>query len=265
MVGMYLHATFNLNPRASSDRHPAAQLSAGKACRSHASERDHRHRRIGEPREAHPGNLRRGNGLRAVDAPGFELGLAMEEIAGTQPDVKAIMMGQHGFIHGTTTRRPATTTRSTSSRRPQITSKPNMKPKAATRPLSAARNTAARSGSRATPPSPPSCPGCAAGSPQQKRFVGTVQDDEKILRFVNSHDAAASGRAWHELSRPFPAHQDQAALCRLESANRGCRRLEATSSAAGLAKYRQDYAAYYDRSANTPIRPPCATRIRPSS
>ena len=30
--------------------------------------------------------------------PGFELGLAMQEIARQQPKIRAIMMGQHGFI-----------------------------------------------------------------------------------------------------------------------------------------------------------------------
>jgi rhamnose utilization protein RhaD (predicted bifunctional aldolase and dehydrogenase) len=30
--------------------------------------------------------------------PGFELGLAMQEISKANPHVKAIMMGQHGFI-----------------------------------------------------------------------------------------------------------------------------------------------------------------------
>ena len=33
-----------------------------------------------------------------MDAPGFELGLAMQEIAAKNPKSRAIMMGQHGFI-----------------------------------------------------------------------------------------------------------------------------------------------------------------------
>jgi rhamnulose-1-phosphate aldolase/alcohol dehydrogenase len=79
-----------------------------------------------------------------------------------------------------------------------------------------------------------------------KRFVGTVQDDEKMLRFVNSHDAprlAALGTSCpdHFLRtkiKPLfvdwnPASGDLAAL--------------KAAITAGIAQYRQDYAAYYHR------------------
>ena len=57
---------------------------------------------------------------------------------------------------------------------------------------------------------------------QQKRFIGTVQSDEKILRFVNSHDAPRLAELGTSCPGPFPAHQDQAALRGLEPAGRGC-------------------------------------------
>ena len=54
---------------------------------------------------------------------------------------------------------------------------------------SAARSTRRWTKRAATRSSPRSCPGCAGQVSQHKRFVGTVQEDAAILRFVNSHDA----------------------------------------------------------------------------
>src|SRR4051812_19444342 len=79
---------------------------------------------------------------------------------------------------------------------------------------------------------------------QQKRFIGTVQDDAKILRFVNAKDAARLA----ELGTSCPDHflrtkikplyvdwnpqgEDTAALKQ--------------KLAAGLEAYRKDYASYY--------------------
>ena len=78
-----------------------------------------------------------------------------------------------------------------------------------------------------------------------KRFVGTVQDDEKMLRFVNSEDGprlAALGTSCpdHFLRtkiKPLFANWDPAS-----SDNESLR----TSLAEGLVQYRKDYQAYYD-------------------
>jgi rhamnulose-1-phosphate aldolase/alcohol dehydrogenase len=98
---------------------------------------------------------------------------------------------------------------------------------------------------------------------QQKRFIGTVQDDEKILRFVNSKDAARLA----ELGTSCPDHflrtkikplyvdwnpqaEDVAALRK--------------KLAAGLEAYRKDYAAYYAKCkhANSPaMRDPNPTVV----
>jgi rhamnulose-1-phosphate aldolase/alcohol dehydrogenase len=96
-----------------------------------------------------------------------------------------------------------------------------------------------------------------------KRFIGTVQDDEKILRFVNSKDAARLA----ELGTSCPDHflrtkikplyvdwnpqaEDTAALKK--------------KLAAGLEAYRADYAAYYAKCkhANSPaMRDPNPTVV----
>jgi rhamnulose-1-phosphate aldolase/alcohol dehydrogenase len=80
----------------------------------------------------------------------------------------------------------------------------------------------------------------------QKRFIGTVQDDEKILRFVNSHQAARLAG----LGTSCPDHFLRTKIKPLyvdwnpqtEDAAILKERL-----AAGLAAYRLDYAAYYGK------------------
>ena len=98
MVGMYSHTTFNLNPRPSSIDTPLHSFIDGKHV-------DHMHpnaviaiaasRRCEElTKEIFNGEMAYVPWMR----PGFELGLAMQEINQAQPQIKAIMMGQHGFI-----------------------------------------------------------------------------------------------------------------------------------------------------------------------
>src|SRR5690606_33890639 len=98
---------------------------------------------------------------------------------------------------------------------------------------------------------------------QRKRFIGTVQADEAILRFVNSHDAARLAEMGTSCPDHFlrtkikplyvdwnPAAEDSAALLK---------KLEM-----GLAQYRQDYAAYYAacKHANSPaMRDPNPTVV----
>ncbi|HLP24942.1 MAG TPA: class II aldolase/adducin family protein, partial [Acidobacteriota bacterium] len=98
MVGMYTHATFNLNPRASSIDTPLHSFLPGKHV-------DHMHPNaiIAIAASANCEKLTKeifGGRMAYVPwmRPGFELGLAMQKIAREQPDVRAIMMGQHGFI-----------------------------------------------------------------------------------------------------------------------------------------------------------------------
>ena len=98
MVGMYTHATFNLNPRASSIDTPLHSFLPGKHV-------DHMHPNAiisiaaskncaALTKEIFGGEMDYVPWMR----PGFELGLAMQEISRKNPGVKAIMMGQHGFI-----------------------------------------------------------------------------------------------------------------------------------------------------------------------
>ncbi len=68
MVGDVRPRDLQPQPAGPVDRHAAALVPAGHACRPHAPERDHRDRRLGRLRAADPGNLRGPDGLRALDA-----------------------------------------------------------------------------------------------------------------------------------------------------------------------------------------------------
>ena len=165
MVGMQAHATFNLNPRASSidtplhsflpakfvdHMHPNAIISiaASKNCEKLTQ-------------EIFGGEMAYVPWMR----PGFELGLAMQAIVQKNQKVKSIMMGQHGFISWDN-EEPATRTRSIASRKPPPSSKRNTKPKAATPRPSAALNTPRSRPSSVARPSPRSSRGSAAKFPR---------------------------------------------------------------------------------------------------
>jgi len=263
MVGMYTHATFNLNPRPSSidtplhsfipskqvdHMHPNAVIAIAASARCEAL-----------TQEIFGGTMAYVPWMR----PGFELGLAMQAIVERQPTVKAIMMGQHGFIswddddkacYGATLDFIETASA-------YIESRYAAKGGDATAFGGAKYQTLApevRQSSFAA-----ILPWLRGQVSQHKRFIGTVQDDEKILRFVNSQDAARLA----ELGTSCPDHflrtkikplyvdwnpqtEDGAALKK--------------KLAAGLEQYRKDYASYYAKCkhANSPaMRDPNPTVI----
>src|ERR1022692_2424206 len=98
MVAAYNHTTFNLNPRASSIDTPLHSFIPAKFV-------DHMHPNAiiaiaasanceQFTQEIFGGEMEYVKWMR----PGFELGLAMQEIVKRNPKANAIMMGQHGFI-----------------------------------------------------------------------------------------------------------------------------------------------------------------------
>lgn len=80
----------------------------------------------------------------------------------------------------------------------------------------------------------------------QKRFIGTVQDDAKMLRFVNSHD----GPRLAELGTSCPDHFLRTKIKPLFvnwNPHTGDLETLKTAISEGLVQYRKDYAAYYER------------------
>ncbi len=263
MVGMYPHATFNLNPRPSSIDTPLHSFLPGKHV-------DHMHpnaviaiaasRRCEElTKEIFGGEMAYVPWMR----PGFELGLAMEEIAEANPDTKAIMMGQHGFISWDDddqkcyeeTLRFIETASEYIERKYQANG----------------GDTSAFGGAKYDSLDDEKrkelfaaiAPWLRGRVSQQKRFVGTIQDDEKIRRFVNSQDAARLA----ELGTSCPDHFLRTKIKPLyvewDPATGDLDSLKSLLDS-GLTAYRDDYAAYYERCkhANSPaMRDPNPTVV----
>jgi len=263
MVGMYTHTTFNLNPRASSIDTPLHAFLSGKQV-------DHMHPNaiIAIAASANCGRLTQeifGGAMAYVPwmRPGFELGLAMERISREQPAVRAIMMGQHGFISWADDDQVC------------YTLTLDMIEKAAAyieeKYQAKGGDAAAFGGARYVTLAEEQRAGAfAAVLPwlrgqvsREKRFIGTVQDDEKTLRFVNSNDAPRLA----ELGTSCPDHFLRTKIKPLyvdwNPQSEDVSVLK-TKLAAGLARYREDYAAYYAkcRHANSPaMRDPSPTVV----
>ncbi len=253
MVGMYFHTTFNLNPRASSIDTPLHSFLPGKHV-------DHMHPNaiIAIAASANCEKLTKeifGGEMDYVPwmRPGFELGLAMQEIERKNPSVKAIMMGQHGFISWDDDEKVCYT------RTLDFIEKAAdyIEAKYAAKGGDAAAfggqkyATLDDAGRRAAFAS--ILPWLRGQVSKEKRFVGTVQDDAKILRFVNSKDAARLA----ELGTSCPDHFLRTKIKPLYvDWNPQSEDLAALKKklAAGLEQYRKDYAAYYAtcKHANSP-------------
>jgi rhamnulose-1-phosphate aldolase/alcohol dehydrogenase len=253
MVGMFSHTTFNLNPRASSidttlhsfisgtfvdHMHPNAIISVAASARC-----------VELTKEIFGGEMAYVPWMR----PGFELGLAMQEIVQKNPKIKAIMMGQHGFISWAEDDKDCyfATLGFIEKAAAYIEAKYQAKggdatafggQKYQTLPEAARRQAFAAI-----------LPWLRGQVSQHRRFIGTVQDDEKILRFVNSADAPRLA----ELGTSCPDHFLRTKIKplyvdwnpQLEDAAALKAKLKV-----GLDQYREDYATYYEKCkhANSP-------------
>ncbi len=263
MVGMYSHATFNLNPRASSIDTPLHSFLPGKFV-------DHMHPNaiisIAASRNCEALTKEIFGGSMAYVPwmrPGFELGLAMQTISKAHPEVKAIMMGQHGFISWDDDDKTCylRTLEFIEKAATYIDAKYQAKGGHATVFGGAKYQTLPETQRHATFAA--ILPWLRGQVSQQKRFIGTVQEDESILRFVNSKDAARLA----ELGTSCPDHFLRTKIKPLyvdwNPATGDVAALKALLSE-GLAKYREDYAAYYHKCkhANSPaLRDPNPTVV----
>ncbi|QYM79842.1 bifunctional rhamnulose-1-phosphate aldolase/short-chain dehydrogenase [Horticoccus luteus] len=263
MVGMYTHATFNLNPRASSidtplhsfipakfvdHMHPNAiiAIAASKHCEKLAQ-------------EIFGGEMAYVKWMR----PGFELGLAMQEICRQNPKVKSIMMGQHGFISWADDEKACYTYTLDCIDKAAafIEGKYEQKGGDAKAFGGAKYQTLEETQRRATLAA--ILPWLRGQVSQQKRFIGTIQDDAKILRFVNSKDAARLA----ELGTSCPDHFLRTKIKPLYvDWNPQAEDLAALKSklAKAIEEYRKDYASYYNtcKHANSPaMRDPNPTVV----
>ena len=263
MVAMYFHATFNLNPRASSIDTPLHSFIPGKHV-------DHMHPNaiIAVAASRRCEQLTKeifGDEMAYVPwmRPGFELGLAMQDIVNKNPGVRAIMMGQHGFIswQDDDKRCYEETLRFIEKASQYIEDKYQAKGGDAAA-FGGPKYQSLDEGSRRAVLAG-ILPWLRGQVSQQKRFIGTIQDDERILRYVNSNDAARLS----ELGTSCPDHFLRTKIKPLY-VDWNPQSEDATSLKQklgdGLTRYRQDYADYYDgcKHANSPaMRDPNPTVI----
>ena len=263
MVAMFSHTTFNLNPRASSIDTTLHSFLPGKHV-------DHMHPNaiIAIAASAHCEKLTQeifGGEMAYVPwmRPGFELGLAMEKISQDQPDVRAIMMGQHGFISWADDDKACYTLTLDLIEKASAYIEAKYEAKGG--------DSTAFGGAKFTTLSPEQraetfaaiLPWLRGQVSHQKRMIGTVQDDAKILRFVNSQEAARLA----ELGTSCPDHFLRTKIKPLyvdwnpQTEDAAALKIKL---AAGLEAYREDYAEYYAmcKHANSPaMRDPNPTVV----
>ena len=242
MVGMYPHATFNLNPRASSIDTPLHGFLPAKNV-------DHTHPNaaIAVAASKHSEKLTKeiyGEEVAYVgwQRPGFDLGLVMRDVAQKNPKARGLIMGQHGLINWADDDKACY----------ELSLK--LIEKAARFIAGKDKGDETFGGQKYT-----SLPGSDRDAvlsnilpwlrgqvSQKKRFIGTVQTDATILRFVNSVDAPRLA----ELGTSCPDHFLRTKIKPLYVAWEpkaadiaGLKKL----LMAGLEQYRKDYATYYEK------------------
>ena len=250
MVGMFSHCTFNLNPRPSSidtplhsfiphahvdHTHPNAAISVAACAKS-----------IEVTNEIYGDEVVHIPWMR----PGFELGLAMQEACKKHPQAKGFIMGQHGLINwGKTGRECYELTLELIEKAAEYIEKKQAE-RGGEATIFGGAVQAALPEEKRREVFAALLPWLRGQVSQKKRFIATIQDDEKILRFVNSKDAPRLA----ELGTSCPDHFLRTKIKPLyigtaPKADTPVDEIVAslkTQLAAGLEKYRADYAAYYN-------------------
>ena len=263
MVAMYFHTTFNLNPRPSSIDTPLHSFLSGKHV-------DHMHpnaiiaiaaskRREELTKDIFAGDMEYVPWMR----PGFELGLAMQEIERKAPQTKAIMMGQHGFISWDDDDQTCYAHTLDFIERAAEYIEQKYQAKGGDAKAFGGAKYQPLDGTKRDEALAQILPWLRGQVSQQKRFIGTVQSDDTILRFVNSKDAARLA----ELGTSCPDHFLRTKIKPLyvdwnpqTGDVAGLKKLLAS----GIEEYRKDYAKYYEKCkhANSPkMRDPNPTVV----
>lgn len=250
MVAMFSHCTFNLNPRPSSidtplhsfiphahvdHTHPNAAISVAACANS-----------IEVTKEIFGDEVVHIPWMR----PGFELGLAMQEACKNNPQAKGFIMGQHGLINWGKTGRECYELSLTLIDKAASFIEKKQEERGGETSIFGGAVHASLPEEKRKEVFAELLPWLRGQVSQKRRFIATVQDDAKILRFVNSKDAPRLA----ELGTSCPDHFLRTKIKPLYIANAP----SAESSVgdivaalkkhlvAGLEKYRADYAAYYN-------------------
>src|SRR3954469_7889672 len=242
MVGMYNHCVFGLNPRACSIDTPLHTLVPYQHV-------DHLHPNavIAIAASVNQEKLCKeiyGDEVIYVpwQRPGFDIGLKIEQLITDNPQAKGVLLGHHGMSSWNNDDKTCYETAL------EIIDR-------AARFIEEHDRGAETFGGQKHQPLPDAdrqrmqaeiIPWLRGQVSVERRFVGTVQDDERMLRFVNSHD----GTRLAELGTSCPDHFLRTKIKPLYvDWNPQSEDLDALKRklSAGLDQYRQDYAAYYQQ------------------
>jgi rhamnulose-1-phosphate aldolase/alcohol dehydrogenase len=246
MVGMYMHATFNLNPRPTSIDTPLHSFAPFKHV-------DHMHPNAAISIAAAKNSERLTREVYGEEViwtpwlrPGFELGLALQRICAEHPNAKGVILGQHGLINWANDDKECYELTLALIERAAVYIEARYEQKGGDAKTFGGPKYQTLDESRRREVFAAILPWLRGRVSQQKRFIGTIQDDERILRFVNSYDAARLA----ELGTSCPDHFLRTKIKPLYvNWNPQAEDIEALRAKlqSGLEKYRRDYADYYNR------------------
>jgi rhamnulose-1-phosphate aldolase/alcohol dehydrogenase len=242
MYPMYSHCVFNLNPRACSIDTPLHTLVPFKHV-------DHLHPNSVIAIAASVNQERLTKEIYGDDVvyvpwqrPGFDIGLKIEKLIKDNPKAKGILLGHHGMSSWDNSDKTCYETAL------------EIIDHAAQYIEAHDKGDATFGGPKYRPLDDETrqklqteiIPFVRGRISQNRRFVGTVQDDWKMLRFVNSFD----GPRLAELGTSCPDHFLRTKIKPLfvdwDPSTQDIEKLKSSISN-GLVQYRKDYAAYYER------------------
>ncbi len=242
MYPMYSHCVFNLNPRAGSIDTPLHTL----VPYTHV---DHLHPNavIAVAASVNQEKLTKeiyGDEIIYIpwQRPGFDIGLKIEQLIAENPQAKGILLGHHGMSSWDNDDKTCYETALEIIDRAArfIEEHDKGEQTFGGRKHEPIEETARR---RIIAEVIPFLRGQVSSN---KRFVGTVQDDERMLRFVNSHD----GPRLAELGTSCPDHflrtKIKPFFVNWDPATGDIEALK-KAIAEGIVEYRKDYAAYYEK------------------
>ena len=259
MVAMYNHCTFNLNPRASSIDTPLHAFVPFQHV-------DHMHPNAAIAIAAAKNSAALTQAIYGDDViwttwqrPGFDLGLQLQAVYAAHPTAKGVILGSHGLINWANDDKECyELTLDLIERAAKYIDSKDKGEQTFGGQKYAGLDEAKRHAILAE-----LLPWLRGRVSQFKRFIGTVQEDAAILRFVNSADAPRLA----ELGTSCPDHFLRTKIKPLYVAwdtQSGDINSLKQGLDTGIAQYRKDYAAYYEqhKHANSPaMRDPNPTVI----
>ena len=259
MYPMYSHCVFNLNPRACSIDTPLHTFVPYKHV-------DHLHPNavIAIAASVNQEKLCKeiyGDELIYVpwQRPGFDIGLKIEQLIKDNPQAKGVLLGHHGMSSWNNDDKTCYETAL------EIIDR-------AARFIEEHDRGAETFGGQKRQPLPDAdrqriqaeiIPWLRGQVSVERRFVGTVQDDERMLRFVNSHDGPRLASLGTSCPDHFLRTKIKPLFADWDPASNDTEALK-KALAAGLVQYRKDYEAYYDkcrRPDSPPMRDPNPTVV----